>query len=246
MVCQLPGFIPARRQDRRGPGHRHGAPADREWSSIPAATLTSAPPARNTRPITSICHKPRRPRPPPPVILPVGAACARPPGHDAPAPAASPRSAPPPARASDAGRTSAEGRSASPPSPFSAYRRSRPCTVCRATLYRRATSMTETPSGHFQHRPVPLLHRTQPHQHTRLPPAKRPACRKPGNQDGVSRTCPNYCHPATGTASANCRLGTEPRCPASTGLAHNRQVCRTGHSFHGSGSRSRLTKEMRL
>jgi hypothetical protein len=106
--------------------------------------------------------------------------------------------------------------------------------------------MTETPSGHFQHRPVPLLHRTQPHQHTRLPPAKRPACRKPGNQDGVSRTCPNYCHPATGTASANCRLGTEPRCPASTGLAHNRQVCRTGHSFHGSGSRSRLTKEMRL
>jgi hypothetical protein len=30
-----------------------------------------------------------------------------------------------------------------------------------ATLYRRATSMTETPSGHFQHRPVPLLHRNR-------------------------------------------------------------------------------------
>ena len=46
---------------------------------------------------------------------PVGAACARPPGHDAPAPAASPRSAPPPARASDAGRTSAEGRRSAHP-----------------------------------------------------------------------------------------------------------------------------------
>ena len=88
----------------------------------------------------------RRPRPPTAGNPPVGAACARSPGHDAPAPAASPRSAPPPARASDAGRTGAEGRSASPPSPSSAYRRSRPCTVCRATPYRWAASVTETPS----------------------------------------------------------------------------------------------------
>jgi len=68
---------------------------------------------------------------------------------------------------------------------------------------------------HLQHRPVPLLHRTQLHQHTRLPPprplmdaAKRPKRRKARNQDGVSPSNPDYCRPATGTASANCRLGT--------------------------------------
>src|SRR6185312_11886263 len=30
---------------------------NREWSSIPVTILTSAPPARCTRPITSICHR---------------------------------------------------------------------------------------------------------------------------------------------------------------------------------------------
>ena len=30
---------------------------NREWSSIPVTILTSAPPARNTRPITPICHR---------------------------------------------------------------------------------------------------------------------------------------------------------------------------------------------
>ena len=29
---------------------------NREWSSIPVTTLTSCPPARWTRPMTSICH----------------------------------------------------------------------------------------------------------------------------------------------------------------------------------------------
>lgn len=31
---------------------------NREWSSIPVTILTSVPPARKTRPITSICHRP--------------------------------------------------------------------------------------------------------------------------------------------------------------------------------------------
>lgn|SRR5947209_3894575 len=139
MVGQLSGFIPARRQDRRGPRHRRGAPANREWSSIPVATLISAPPTRKTWPITSICHKsiargrPDRRNPP------VGAACARLPGHDAPAPAASPRSAPPPARASDAGTTPAEGRSASPPR--SRSQRARKCTSYLLWLTYLATSV---------------------------------------------------------------------------------------------------------
>jgi hypothetical protein len=187
----------------------------------PSRDLGLGATARNTRPITSICDKPRRPRPPPPVILP-SAPPAR--GHWAMTRQRQPHRHDP--RLHQRGhQMRAERRPKADP----------PARPARPRL-----------PGHFQHRPVPLLHRTQPHQRTRLPPAKRPARRKPGNQDGVSRTCPNYSHPATGTASANCRLGTEPRCPASTGLAHNRQVRGTGHSFHGPGSRSRLTKEMRL
>jgi len=41
--------------------------------------------------------------------------------------------------------------------------------------------------------------------------AKRQACGKPGNQFGVSPTYRNYCQPATGTASANCRQGTRTK-----------------------------------
>lgn len=38
--------------------------------------------------------------------------------------------------------------------------------------------------------------------------AKRQPCRKARNQDGVPPKNPNYCRPATGTASANCHPGT--------------------------------------
>ena len=77
--------------------------------------------------------------------------------------------------------------------------------------------------------------------------AKRPACGKPGNQFGVSPAYRNYCQPATGTASANCRPGTRTKVSS---IYRDRtkwgQWGGTGHSFHDSGSRSRLTKEMRL
>ena len=63
--------------------------------------------------------------------------------------------------------------------------------------------------------PVPLPCHTQLHQHTRPPPCdqrviagKRPGCSQAANQAGVSPTYQNYCQPATGTASANCRPGT--------------------------------------
>src|SRR5581483_4101981 len=68
----------------------------------------------------------------------------------------------------------------------------------------------------LQHRPVPLLHHTQLHQHTRYPPtaisyliaAKRQEHGKTANQFGVSPSYRNYCQPATGTPSATCRPGT--------------------------------------
>jgi hypothetical protein len=65
----------------------------------------------------------------------------------------------------------------------------------------------------------PRMHDTQLHQHTRPPftaislliAVKRQACGKLGNQFGVSPTYRNYCQPATGTASANCRQGTRTK-----------------------------------
>lgn len=44
--------------------------------------------------------------------------------------------------------------------------------------------------------------------------AKRTECSKAGNQFGVSPTYRNYCQPATGTASANCRQGTRTKVPS--------------------------------
>ena len=174
MVCQLSGFKPAWRQDRRGPGHRHGAPANREWSSIPAATLTSAPPARRTRPITSICHEPRRPRPPTAGNPPVGAACARPPGQTH---QRQPHRHDPWLHQRGHQIWARRGRR-----PIRQPAQPVLCIPAQPTVHRLPRHPIapghlgdrDAFPGHFQHRPVPLLHRTQLRQHTRLPPPRPP------------------------------------------------------------------------
>jgi hypothetical protein len=45
-------------------------------------------------------------------------------------------------------------------------------------------------------------------QNAKLQYAVLAAAAEARNQDGVSRACPNYCRAATGTSSADCRLGT--------------------------------------
>jgi len=71
----------------------------------------------------------------------------------------------------------------------------------------------------FQHRPgtaaprhpAPPAHPAPFAAISLLIAAKRHACGKPGNQFGVSPAYRNYCQPATGTVSANCRPGTRTK-----------------------------------
>lgn len=140
-------------------------------------------------------------------------------------PAASPRSAPPPERASDAGRTPTEGRSDQPAQPVLCIPAQRPCTVCRTTRTSGHPGDRDVLLGHFQHRRYRCS--TAPNS------ASTSGCR-----NRVRRLSPRE---------------PEPRYPASTGLdweggrrRPGRATCRAGsallgpHARRARGRRSRV------
>ena len=176
----------------------------------PAAALGRLDqPVAHQRPIHRRPARQRRP----PRPAPAGSGSAPDPTPDAPG--AAPRSAPPPPPASDADTTPAAttGPPDSPAHPRAAYRRSHSCTVCRATPYRRATSVTAAPSrtsstARYRCSTTPsstsITGPLRGDHETTEGTAPTPA----GNtKPEVSPTYRNRCRPATGTASANCHPG---------------------------------------
>ena len=113
--------------------------------------------------------------------------------------------------------------------PSFAYRRSHPCTVCRATPYRRATSVTGTPSSRTS---STARYRCSTTPSSTSTPGSLPAIspliagKRPGSSKQGTST---ECHEPTGTTVAHLpepppqpvAQEPKPRCPASTGLAHH-------------------------
>ena len=100
----------------------------------------------------------------------------------------------------------------------------------------------------LQHRPIPLLHHTQPHQHDRPLPDDHHIARKADTSganresSGVSPTYRNDCRPPTGTASANCR----PRTGTNVSTIYRARTSANDVAFHGQitvkRSRGMITK----